>query len=105
VLLLVTLYSSVSLALATTDGVLDVERFGTPVHVESDGRADCVPHHDHAICQVVRSATLGAPSSAPDEVASAQPSGSLVAAPAADPPLPSNDRLRGSPGPRAPPAT
>ena len=50
------------------DGKLDVELYGTPVHVESEGSHDCMPHHDHLFCQVVRSTAMANPAQSAAEV-------------------------------------
>ena len=44
-----------SAALGPADAILDIERFGSPVHVESPENADCAVDHGHLFCQVVRS--------------------------------------------------
>ncbi len=41
--------------LGPADAVLDIERFGSPIHVESPESADCAVAHGHVFCQVVRS--------------------------------------------------
>lgn len=45
----------VAAALGPADAILDIERFGSPVHVESPENADCAVDHGHLFCQVVRS--------------------------------------------------
>jgi hypothetical protein len=50
------------------DAKLDVEGYGTPVHVESEGNHDCTPHHDHLFCQVVRSTAMANPARPAAEV-------------------------------------
>lgn len=102
-LLLAVFHLGATSALSAADGVLDVERFDAPMHVESEGSEDCAPHHDHAFCQVVRSTAFGAPSQA-----SAQADLRLPASPVAHPPAveattPSRGLLPGTAGPRAPP--
>jgi len=62
----------VAVVLPAADGHLDVEKFGTPVHVESHGDRDCMPHHDHAFCQVMRATSLATPSRASAEIAGAR---------------------------------
>ena len=44
-----------AVSLGPADAVLDIERFGSPVHLESPDNADCVLDHGHTFCQVVRS--------------------------------------------------
>ena len=41
--------------LAHADALLDAERTGSPLHVESPENSDCALHHGHLFCQVVRS--------------------------------------------------
>lgn len=92
-----------AVVLPAADGLMDVERYGTPVHVESGGRDDCTPHHDHAFCQVVRSTAMANPAGPTTEFV-VEPSRRVALA------LPERDAvpghaavLPGSSGPRAPP--
>ncbi|MEX2467085.1 MAG: hypothetical protein WD995_09245 [Gemmatimonadota bacterium] len=89
--------------LPAADGQLDVERYATPVHMESEGSDDCTPHHDHAFCQVVRSTALANPARSAAEVVA-------LVTPSALPVVRAEERLRapsrahaGSSSPRAPP--
>lgn len=50
-----TLQIGVSASLSPADAILDIERFGSPVHIESPLNADCAVDHGHFFCQVVRS--------------------------------------------------
>ena len=50
-----TLQIGVSASLSPADAILDIERFGSPVHIESPENADCAVDHGHFFCQVVRS--------------------------------------------------
>jgi len=52
---LATLQIGLAGSLGPADAVLDVERFGSPIHVESPEGADCAVAHGHVFCQVVRS--------------------------------------------------
>ena len=93
-----------ALALPAADGLLDVDRYATPTHVESQGSADCTPHHDHAFCQVVRATALAGPVRMATEVA-APPMVLRAAAPTGRGLFtPSVTRRSGAPGPRAPPS-
>jgi hypothetical protein len=58
-----------AVVLPAADGHLDVEKFGMPVHVESHGDRDCMPHHDHTFCQVMRATSLATPARASAEIA------------------------------------
>lgn len=92
-----------AVALPAADGVLDMDRYGTPAHVESEGSDDCAPHHDHAFCQVVRATALANPSRAASSVGvdDLVYQLHLLGGPAeVDVPSPV---LEGSTGPRAPP--
>ncbi|MDZ7778567.1 MAG: hypothetical protein U5R14_01345 [Gemmatimonadota bacterium] len=93
-----------AVALPAADGQLDVEQLGTPVHVESEGRDDCTPHHDHAFCQLVRTTALATPARPAvhveaDAVPRLLPGIRVVDAADVVEPV-----LKGSSGPRAPPA-
>ncbi len=104
VLVLAVLQLAGAVALPAADGVLDVERYGVPVHVESPGSDDCTPHHDHAFCQLVRANALATPARVPATVALGHPLGNL-AEPFSVPELRRSHRLlQGSSGPRAPPS-
>jgi hypothetical protein len=93
-----------AVALPAADGVLDMDRYGTPAHVESGGSDDCAPHHDHAFCQVVRATALANPSRAVssvgvgDLVHQLHPLGGSAEVDITSP------VLEGSSGPRAPPS-
>ena len=50
-----TLQIGVLASLSPADAILDIERFGSPVHIESPENADCAVDHGHFFCQVVRS--------------------------------------------------
>lgn len=52
---LATLQIGLTGSLGPADAILDIERFGLPIHVESPERADCAVDHGHVFCQVVRS--------------------------------------------------
>lgn len=52
---LATLQIGLAGALGPADAVLDIEPFGSPIHVESPESADCAVTHGHVFCQVVRS--------------------------------------------------
>lgn len=90
-------------ALPAADGLLDVELYGTPTHVESQGTHDCTPHHDHAFCQVLRVTAFATPARAaaahdmPRATRDLRVRAPSVAFDVEDP------VLRGSSGPRAPP--
>ena len=104
VLVLAVLQLAGAVALPALDGVLDVERYGVPTHVESPGSDDCTPHHDHAFCQVMRATALATASRVSATVALGQPL-TNYAEPAALPELRRSNRLfQGSSGPRAPPS-
>ncbi|MDE2781762.1 MAG: hypothetical protein OXK77_02285 [Gemmatimonadota bacterium] len=45
----------IAAGLGPADAILDIERFGSPVHIESPENADCAVDHGHLFCQVVRS--------------------------------------------------
>ena len=62
VLVLAMLHMVGATVLPAADGRLDVEAYATPTHVESEGRDDCAPHHDHVFCQAVGSIALANPS-------------------------------------------
>ncbi len=104
VLVMAVFQLTAAVALPAADGVLDMDRYGTPTHVESEGSDDCAPHHDHAFCQVVRATGLANPSRAAvnvgvgDQVHQLHRLGGSVEA---DIPSPV---LEGSTGPRAPPS-
>lgn len=93
-----------AVALPAADGVLDMDRYGTPTHVESQGSDDCAPHHDHAFCQVVRATALASPSRAVtsvgvgDVVHQLHPLGGSAEVDIR------SAVLQGSTGPRAPPS-
>lgn len=104
VLLLAVLQLAGAVALPAVDGVLDVEQYGVPAHVESPGSDDCTPHHDHAFCQVVRASALATPSRVSATIALGQPLGTF-AEPAGVAELRRSAGLfQGSSGPRAPPS-
>jgi hypothetical protein len=42
-------------ALPSADAMLDAERVGIPLHIESPHSENCPASHDHLFCQVVRS--------------------------------------------------
>lgn len=48
-------YTGSTAALIHADSVLDGQRMGSPVHVESPESGDCAVHTGHVFCQVVRS--------------------------------------------------
>ena len=52
---LATLQIVASAGLGPADAILDIERFGAPLHVESPEGSDCGVGHGHLFCQVVRS--------------------------------------------------
>lgn len=52
---LVTLQIGLAGSLGPADAVLDIERFGSPIHLESPDSGDCAADHGHVFCQVVRS--------------------------------------------------
>jgi hypothetical protein len=104
VLVLALLQLGAAVALPAVDGVLDVELYGVPTHVESPESDDCTPHHDHAFCQVVRATALATPSRVPATVALGQPLTGFDALPASPELRRSTRLLQGSSGPRAPPS-
>ena len=104
VLVLALLQLAGALALPAVDGILDVELYGLPTHVESPGSDDCTPHHDHAFCQVVRATALATPSRVSATVALGQPLTDFDALPASPELRRSNRPFQGSSGPRAPPS-
>ena len=69
VLVLAMLHMVGATVLPAADGSLDVEGYTTPTHIESEGRDDCAPHHDHVFCQAVGSTALANPSGPAAEVA------------------------------------
>ena len=62
VLFLAMLHMVDATVLPAADGRLVVEGYTTPTHIESEGRDDCAPHHDHVFCQAVGSTALANPS-------------------------------------------
>lgn len=104
VLVLAVLQLAGAVALPAADGVLDVERYGVPVHVESPGSDDCTPHHDHAFCQVVRANALATPARVSTTIALGQPVGDFAEASSVPELRRSLRLLQGSSGPRAPPS-
>lgn len=104
VLVMAVLQLGGAVALPAADGVLDMDRYGTPSHVESEGSDDCAPHHDHAFCQVVRATALANPSRALSSVGVGHrvhllhPLGGSAEVDITSP------VLEGSTGPRAPPS-
>ena len=93
-----------AIALPAADGALDVDRYGTPAHVESEGADDCAPHHDHAFCQVVRATALANPSRAASSVGADDRVHELHAPGGSAEVDVTSPVLEGSPGPRAPPS-
>jgi hypothetical protein len=93
-----------AVVLPAADGQLDIERFGTPVHVESKGGDDCASHHDHVFCQVVRSTALANPSRATAEVAALATPPALHALRAVEEHRTLSDARSVSASPRAPPS-
>lgn len=93
-----------AVVLPAADGRLDVEQLGTPVHVESEGRDDCAPHHDHAFCQVVRSTALATPARPAVQVGAHEAPRLLPGIRVVDASYAAGPILKGSSGPRAPPA-
>lgn len=93
-----------AVVLPAADGQLDVELLGTPVHVESEGRDDCTPHHDHAFCQVVRSTALATPARPSVQVGAYEAPRLLPGIRLVDADYAAGPVLTGSSGPRAPPA-
>jgi len=104
ILCIATLQIGLSAVFSPADAILDIERFGSPVHVESPRNADCAVNHGHFFCQVVRS------------LSNAGVSGGITAPRIGAPPLrlsepdraadciPTAPILVGSVIPRAPPA-
>ncbi|MCA1792225.1 MAG: hypothetical protein LC667_20970 [Thioalkalivibrio sp.] len=86
------------------DGKLDVERYGTPVHVESEGNHDCTPHHDHLFCQVVRSTAMANPAQSAAEVPALVAPVSVHALHGAEVLRVRTEALVGCASPRAPPS-
>lgn len=103
VLLLAVVQMAGAVALPAADGALDVERYSLPVHVESEGRDDCAPHHDHAFCQVVRSTALGNPAPPAAEAPTSALAAVRIPRPLAGPRVDAQRVLVGASGPRAPP--
>ena len=103
VLSLVTLQIGLAGSLVPADAVLDIERFGSPVHLESPDNADCAVDHGHTFCQLVRSLSKAGVSGA---IALPKVSAPPLRLPepdmAADHP-PATPILLGSVVPRAPP--
>ena len=55
---------AVATALVPADAILDIDQFGSPDHVETPAAPECLVHHGHLFCQIVRS--LWATGVAPD---------------------------------------
>lgn len=104
VLVLAVLQLGGAVALPAADGVLDMDRYGTPTHVESQGTDDCAPHHDHAFCQVVRATALANPSRAVSSVGVGDLVHQLHALDGSAEVDVTSPVLQGSTGPRAPPS-
>ena len=103
VLVLALFQLGVAVVLPGADAVLDARTASAPVHVESTGNDDCVQHHDHVFCQVVRSlfeaiASGDAGASSTDALPGLQAYVSID-----DHELTRPILLRGSVAPRAPP--
>lgn len=89
--------------LGPADAILDIERFGSPVHVESPTNADCAVDHGHLFCQVVRSLSKAG---IPHRITLSQETGPPVHLPEPDREAgraPVASVLTGSVIPRAPP--
>ena len=90
-------------ALAPADALLDIDQFGLPVHVESPATTECLVHHGHLFCQIVRS--LAAPGAAQRVTMAAEGAPAIhMAQPGRESPVPVSASIwSASLIPRAPP--
>jgi hypothetical protein len=86
------------------DAMLDVEGYGTPVHVESEGNHDCTPHHDHLFCQVVRATAMANPARSAAEVPALVAPVAVRVMRGSEVLLARTEARTGSASPRAPPS-
>ncbi|MDE2980030.1 MAG: hypothetical protein OXU74_02445 [Gemmatimonadota bacterium] len=93
----------VAAALVPADAILDIDQFGLPDHIEAPGTTECLVHHGHLFCQIVRS--LWATGAAPDiSIAGEHAPPLYVAQPRPDASLTNNASIWSAPAiPRAPP--
>ncbi len=89
--------------LSPADALLDAERLGAPVHVESPEKRNCTAHHSHLFCQVVRLLLSGTPAGRVAAADSPAPSFLAIDRPGGDAPARSATFLIGAISPRGPP--
>lgn len=89
--------------LSSADALLDAERFGSPVHVESPENRACTAHHSHLFCQVVRLLLSGTPASRVAASDSPAPDFLTTDRPRGDAPAKIANFLIGAISPRGPP--
>jgi len=94
---------AVATTLVPADAVLDKAQFGSPAHIETPESTECLGHHGHLFCQIVRS--LWATGATPGiSVAGESAAPIRIAQRCPDWPLPADASIWSAPGiPRAPP--
>lgn len=90
-------------ALPSADAVLEAERVGTPLHIESPHNEDCPTSHDHLFCQVVRSLVAASTSRDVGTLLDLAPPHAGDAAPSERGEAEWQPALRGPTAPRPPP--
>lgn len=98
-----TLQIGVSAGMPSADAILDGERFGSPIHVESPENTDCAVDHGHLFCQVVRSLSKAGISHGITLSQTGEPPLRVPEPDQAADRIPSTPILFGSVAPRAPP--
>ena len=93
----------VSAVLFPADALLDAERIGSPVHIESPDERACAAQHSHLFCQIVRSMFSGMPTGRMAVGDVPAPSIFTIERPSGDAPAKSAIFLIGAIIPRGPP--